>query len=172
MKLSMACASFSLPSCYLGVVGVNDAFANGDIVCCIAFSWSIYISLNPLSPLHFPYSSLSLSQYRAIFCQRCGVGSSHLLLLQRDSHGVQLPGEGIDMVKSHPPFPLNCRRSHRGAACPFRASFKKKRLRRGICDRVAEMQRHERRRWNNISLQLIFGCQYQVFSHSYSDLSS
>lgn len=50
------------------------------------------------------------------------MGSSHLLLLPRDSHGVQLPGEGTEdiLMKTYPPFP-----AHRGAAAPFRASFKR-----------------------------------------------
>lgn len=69
-----------------------------------------FLSTNTLPPSSLsPFLSLSLSctQYRAVFCQRRGVGTSHLLLLQRDSHGVQLPGEGIEavLVKIYPPFP-------------------------------------------------------------------
>lgn len=37
--------------------------------------------------------------FRAILRQRRGVGASHLLLLQGDRHGVQLPGEGTDHVQ-------------------------------------------------------------------------
>lgn len=70
---------------------------------------------------------LSLSQYRAVLCQRCGVGTSHLLLLQRDSHGVQLPGEGIEVIlmKTYSLFLLNFHYSHRGIAGLLRASFKR-----------------------------------------------
>lgn len=38
---------------------------------------------------------LSPQQHRALLCECCGVGTSHLLLLQRNSHGVQLLGKGI-----------------------------------------------------------------------------
>lgn len=124
----MACASVSLPSCYLGVVGVNDTFANGDTVCCmLSHGPSIFIKPSPSTHLSYTPSPVpSLSQYRAVFCQCCRVGTSHLLLLQRDSHGVQLPGEGMDvaLMKTHRPAPLNSQHSHRGAAGPFRASFK------------------------------------------------
>lgn len=59
-------------------------------------------SLPPPQPpvISCPSPSFSLALYRAVFCQRRGVGTSHLLLLQRDSHGVQLPGEGMDLMKS------------------------------------------------------------------------
>lgn len=36
---------------------------------------------------------------RAVLRQRRGVGASHLLLLQGDRHGVQLPGEGTGPVR-------------------------------------------------------------------------
>lgn len=39
-----------------------------------------------------------LCLFRAIFCKCCGMGASHLLLLQRDCHGVQLLGEGIQVI--------------------------------------------------------------------------
>lgn len=58
MKLSAACASLSLPSCYLGVVGVNDAFCKWRRCLLHAFSWSVYISLNPFSPHTSPIHSL------------------------------------------------------------------------------------------------------------------
>lgn len=52
MKLNVARASFSLPPCYLGVMGANDAFANGERRCLLrAFSWPIYFSLTHLSPI-------------------------------------------------------------------------------------------------------------------------
>lgn len=54
------------------------------------------------------------------------MGASHLLLLQRDSHGVQLPGEGTEVVlKWYHPFLLNSYRSHRKAAGRFGAPFKR-----------------------------------------------
>lgn len=47
---------------------------------------------------------LSLSSSgRAVLCQRRGVGAAHLLLLQGDCHGVQLPGEGSDPMEVKPP---------------------------------------------------------------------
>lgn len=49
----MACASFSLPKWYL--VGVKDAFANGDTVFCLLFS------LHHPYFMIFPFLSFSLS---------------------------------------------------------------------------------------------------------------
>lgn len=84
-----------------------------------AFTGSFYISSEPFLSMHFSQYvqyfnhfvlplTISPSQYRAILCQRCGVGTSHLLLLQRDSHGVQLPGEGIAVIlMKYPLFLLN-----------------------------------------------------------------
>lgn len=55
--------------------------------------------IKPFLSILLPLTS-SFSQYRAVFCQHCGVGTSHLLLLQRDSHGVQLPGKGDENMFS------------------------------------------------------------------------
>lgn len=119
MKLSMASAFFSLPSCYFIVVGVNDA--KRDTLFSPHTSNTICTLLQPFSP-----ASMSLSQYRAIFCQCCRVGTSHLLLLQRDSHGVQLPGEGKGAIlMKYPLSLLNFPYSHRHTTGSFRASFKR-----------------------------------------------
>lgn len=66
MKLNMACAFFSLPSCYLGVVGVNDALANGDTVYCVLShgpcKYQSTVSLHKYTPAFFSLTfSLSLS---------------------------------------------------------------------------------------------------------------
>lgn len=119
----------------------------------------VHLYFKTFPPSSSNSDSSSLSQYRALFCQRCGVGTSHLLLLQGDSHGVQLPGEGIEVIllKTHPPVPLNFRYSHGRAAGPFRAPLK------GVEESVVKIQHHESRRRSNISLLLLFECQYQLF---------
>lgn len=101
MTLSMAFASFSLPSCYLIVAGMMHLQMETCAVCILV----VHVYFIKASPHTSPSS---LSQYRALFRQCCGVGSSHLLLLQRDSHGVQLPGEGMDLLMSNPDV-LHCR---------------------------------------------------------------
>lgn len=58
------------------------------------------------SIFHEDFSLLILSlssSGRAVLCQRRGVGAAHLLLLQGDCHGVQLPGEGSDPMEVKPP---------------------------------------------------------------------
>lgn len=88
MKLSTALAASPLPPCYLCVMGAAD----------------VTLRLYSIKRSHLCSFSGSPHHSRAVLCQRRGVGASHLLLLQRDRHGVQLPGEGTDPVPHHTPL--------------------------------------------------------------------
>lgn len=92
MKLSMALASFSLPSCYLCVMGGSSRRQTHGSVCLVT------VRLHFMKGLTYAPALRSFHRFRAVLRQRRGVGASHLLLLQRDRHGVQLPGEGTDPV--------------------------------------------------------------------------
>lgn len=146
----------------------------------VSWEWMMHLQMETLFTVCFllvhlyyikPFFSLShlfsLSQYRALFCQRCGVGTSYLLLLQRDSHGVQLPGEGIEVIlmKTYPSelsvFTLR-------SCWSIQSIFWKD----CGCECVVKRQHHESRFRSNTSLLLLFECQYQLFSKIYTDLSS
>lgn len=88
MKLSTALASVSLPSRYLCVMGGNEwrTDTGPERLVTVRLRLMKALTCSPFLPC------------RAVLRQRRGVGASHLLLLQGDRHGVQLPGEGTHPV--------------------------------------------------------------------------
>lgn len=127
MKLSMACASFSLPSCYLSVVGANDTVPNGDTVCHV-LSWYIFIifHLTPSLPLchtvePFFVSAVEWGQHIYFFFREIAMEFNYLEKVEKPFF-MKLP---------RPPM-LNSRFSHWESKCLFIQSFYLKRLCRNV----------------------------------------
>lgn len=96
MKLSTALASFPPPSRYLCVTGVTES--QTDTRRSVRF-----VTLHRYFIKRSHLCSFSRC-FRAVLRQCRGVGAAHLLLLQRDRHGVQLSGEGTDPVHDCTPL--------------------------------------------------------------------
>lgn len=177
MKLSVACAPFSLPSSYLGVVGVTDAFAKWRhcfAVCLVTVPrtppppiFHQTLSRHDTSLTHYPLFLPLFHDIEPYFVSAVEWGP-HIYFFFRE---IAMEFNYLEKVKSiwwkH--FLLShWTRSveHRSAASPFGASLKR------TAEKYVNMSLKCSGMKGDLSTMSLRSHYLDVFSHSYTDLSS